>query len=173
MSGLDTLSRYIANAVGVLGALGVIVMTLHITGDVLARLLFGSPLAGTNEIVSRYYMIAVAFLPLAWVEHRKGMISVEMFDEVLPRKVLAISNLIVALFSISALLLIAWASLHEALDAYRKDAFVMAIGTRIPVWPTYFLIPLGCLLAAVLVVLRMTAPTMRAPGVPAPGKDNI
>lgn len=157
MSVLTKVSRGIANIVGVLGALGIIVMMIHITCDVLARLFLGSPLIGTNEIVARYYMIAVTFLPLAWVEHRNGMISVELFDAQLPKPVLLASDLIVGIVSIGVLAFLVWASWHEAVDAHSKDAFVMAIGNRIPVWPTYFFIPFGCLLACVMVLFRMLA----------------
>lgn len=154
MDFLDKISRRIANLVGIAGAIGVIIMMLHITCDVAARLILGSPLIGTNEIVSRYYMVAVAFLPLAWVEHRNGMISVELFDSFLNSTTLLISDLVVSAVSILVLLLVAITSWHEAVDALNKSAFVMAVGTRIPVWPTYFFIPVGCALAAILVLIR-------------------
>lgn len=154
MNSLKHLSHWIANAVGLMGAIGVVVMMLHITVDVLCRIFLGSPLVGTNEIVSRYYMIAVAFLPLAWVEHRNGMIAVELFDSFLGRRARLAGDLLVAVVSIAALLLITWTSWHEAVAAFHKDAFVMAVGNRIPVWPTYYMIPVGCFLAAILVALR-------------------
>ncbi len=155
MSRIESVSRLVTNFVGVLSALGIIVMMLHITLDVAARLVFGSPLIGTNEIVSRYYMVAVAFLPLAWVEHHNAMISVELFDTFLGRRTLLISDLAVALVSAVALILVAWTSFGEAIEAVGKGAFVMAVGTRIEVWPTYFIIPIGCFLAAGLVVLKV------------------
>ncbi len=151
---LNHLSRVLANIVGVLGALGILVMMLHITVDVLARMILGAPLVGTNEVVSRYYMVAVAFLPLVWVEHRKGMIAVELFDSFLGRRALMLADLLVAAVSLVALSLLCRTSLGEALEAFHKSAFVMAVGTRIPVWPTYFMIPAGCFLAALLVLLR-------------------
>lgn len=154
MKSLEHLSRWVANLVGLLGAIGVIVMMLHITIDVLCRIVLGSPLVGTNEIVSRYDMIAVTFLPLAWVEHRNGMISVELFDHFLGRRMRLAGDLLVAVVSVAALLLLTWTSWLEAVSAYHKNAFVMAVGTRIPVWPTYYIIPIGCALAAILVVLR-------------------
>lgn len=165
MNPLETISRWIANAVGLLGAIGVMVMMVHITADVLCRVLLGSPLVGTNEIVSRYYMIAVAFLPLAWVERRKGMISVELFDACMSRGVRLLGDLLVAVVSIGALLLIAWTTWHEAVAAFEKDAFVMAVGNRIPVWPTYFMIPVGCFLAAILVVLRAVMMVISPPSI--------
>jgi TRAP-type C4-dicarboxylate transport system permease small subunit len=155
MTYINLISRRIANFVGFLGTFGIIVMMVHITTDVLARLVLGSPLIGTNEIVSRYYMVAIAFLPLAWAEHRNAMISVELIDGFLGRGALLVSDIVVGLVSVGALLLVASTSLGEAMDALHKGAFVMAIATRIPIWPTYFIIPIGCALAAVLVVFRM------------------
>lgn len=151
---LSKLSLWISNGVGLLGVLGILVMMLHIVADVVARLLLGSPLVGTNEIVSRYYMVAVAFLPIAWVEHRRAMITVELVDGMMGRKARFASDILVAITSLLALVLVVWTSLGEALDAFGKGAFVMAIGTRIPVWPTYFILPLGCGLAALLVLAR-------------------
>ncbi len=160
MKTLTLISRWIANVVSVLGAIGIIIMMIHIACDVLARLFLGSPLIGTNEIVSRYYMITVTFLPLAWVEYRNGMISVELFDAHLPKPVLLLSDLMVGLVSVGALAILAWTSWHEALEAFSKDVFVMAIGTRIPVWPTYFFIPIGCFLACVMVAIRVLVTAM-------------
>lgn len=154
MQHLRAVSHWISNAVGLVGALGIMVMMLYVTVDVLARLVLGSPLIGTNEIVSRYFMVAVAFLPLAWVEHRQAMISVELFDGYLGRRTLIVSDILVAVTSVLALILVAWTSLSEALEAFGKGAFVMAIGTRIPVWPTYFILPVGCGLAAHVVLFR-------------------
>lgn len=165
MKSLKHLSRWIANIVGLLGAIGVIVMMLHITVDVLCRVILGSPLVGTNEIVSRYYMIAVAFLPLAWVERRNGMIAVELFDSLLGRGARLVGDLLVAVVSIAVLLLITWTSWHEAVAAYQKDAFVMAVGSRIPVWPTYYMIPVGCFLAAIIVVLRAVMMVISPPSI--------
>jgi TRAP-type C4-dicarboxylate transport system permease small subunit len=54
-------------------------MMLHVTLDVVARSLFNTPIAGTNEVVSAYYMVAAAFLPWAWIARSDGHIRVELF----------------------------------------------------------------------------------------------
>ena len=47
-------------------------MMLHITADVVGKFVFNRPLPGTIPIVSQYYMVIAAFLPLAMVEKLSG-----------------------------------------------------------------------------------------------------
>ena len=54
-------------------------MMAHITLDVTGRVLFNHPLIGTIEVASSYYMVAVAYLPLAHVSRGDGQIIVELF----------------------------------------------------------------------------------------------
>ena len=80
MNRLNTIADRFSRAIAILAGAGVLVMMVHICGDVVLRTLTGRPLPATVEIVSRYYMLIVAFLPLAWVERQDGMISVEFID---------------------------------------------------------------------------------------------
>ena len=77
------LSR-LTNFMTVLGGLAIALMMLHVTADVVARFLFGTPIPGTITVVSHYYMIVAAFVPLAFAEQKEGHISVEVVTERLP-----------------------------------------------------------------------------------------
>ena len=69
------------------GGVGIVLMMVHIVIDVLGREVVGTPLDGTTEIVSFYNMVAVTFLPLAFVAHHEGHILVELFTRGLgPRR---------------------------------------------------------------------------------------
>jgi TRAP-type C4-dicarboxylate transport system permease small subunit len=79
-----TVFRAHAQFLALVGAIGVLLMMLHVGADIASRNIFGRPIPATNEIVSRYYMVLIAFLPLAWVEQRRrSMVSVEVLDSVL------------------------------------------------------------------------------------------
>lgn len=67
------------------GGAAVVLMMLHVTLDVVLLNLFRISMNSTPEIVARYYMVAVAFLPLGWLTLRNQMISVELLDFVLPK----------------------------------------------------------------------------------------
>ncbi|MFN4089672.1 MAG: TRAP transporter small permease [Alphaproteobacteria bacterium] len=139
-------------AVSVFGGIVVAVMMVHIFVDVSGRYLFGNPLPATISIVSHYYMVAVAFLPLAMCEKRDAHISVEVMMQLFPAPVQRHTYAWTWLYSAGIFMLlthVAW------IDAERKRAigtFVLELGYRVPVWPAYYLLPLGySLIAAVLV----------------------
>ncbi|WP_416391404.1 TRAP transporter small permease [Alloalcanivorax xenomutans] len=61
----------ITNLMTVIGGLAIALMMLHVTADVVGRFVFGTPIPGTITIVSHYYMIVAAFVPLAYAEQKK------------------------------------------------------------------------------------------------------
>src|SRR3546814_20205192 len=72
---LSALNDRLAKALMFLSCAIMLAMVLHIVADVMARYLFNQPLAGTIEVVSNWYMVGVAFLPLAYVQwHREHLI---------------------------------------------------------------------------------------------------
>ena len=51
-----------------LGAVAILLMTFHVTADVLFKVGFHYPIVGTLEVVTYFYMVACIFLPLADVQ---------------------------------------------------------------------------------------------------------
>ena len=104
---------------------GIIVLMLvtHVTVDVVMRFAFDTPLNSTILYVSAFYMVAIAFLPLAAVEQNDGHIAVELLVEKFPTKV---QSFLAGL----ALLL---TCIVTATVAIRK----------VTTWPTYLALPLG------------------------------
>ena len=62
----------------------IILMMIHVAVDVFCRIVLNAPLYGTLEIVAGYYMVAVVFLPLAYVSGGEGHIFIELFTSKLP-----------------------------------------------------------------------------------------
>ncbi len=154
---MDTLRRItdvLMNILSTLAAVGVLIMMVHVCADVLWRQISGAPLPATVEIVSRYYMVLIAFLPLAWVERQGGMVSVELLDGIMPRGLIRVSDVLVCLIAAVIYVTLAYASWGIAVRNYNTGTFVMALQYAFPVWPTYFLAPLGFVLAALVVTLR-------------------
>lgn len=145
---IDRLVLWIAGA-------ALLLMMLHITVDVIANLLLKSPVPLTNAAVTQYYMIAVAYLPLAAAEYRGAHISVDLVVNWLPdgvRRVLDYLVQFVAVLAYTGLGLQAW---QLALEKLGRDAYLMEQTTRVTTWPSYFLIPLGFWLVALLLAARL------------------
>jgi TRAP-type C4-dicarboxylate transport system permease small subunit len=148
------LSERMSMLLALIGSVGVLVMMVHIGADVVMRNLFGRPIVATNEIVSRYYMVAIAFLPLAWVEQRRGMVSVEVIDVMLGPRALRVSDVLVATFAAVVYAVVCWTTWQTAVASFRSGTFVMVLDRAVPVWPTDFLPPVGFGLAALVTAVR-------------------
>lgn len=132
-----------------IGAVLIAIMALHVVCDVGARYILGRPLDGTTEIVSRYYMIAIIFLPLAWLQAQDKHIAAGLlFDVLSPRWQRASATLSSMLMAIFAALL-AWRCAVEAAKATAISEKLQTAYFFLPVWPARWIIPLA---AAILVL---------------------
>lgn len=146
----DRLSRMLA----FIGAVGVVLMMIHVCADIIARIITGASLPATVEIVSYYYMVLVAFLPLAWVERRGGMISVELIEFMMTKRMMKISDATVAALATLIYAVMAYATWITAIKNYVTGTFVVALQVKIITWPGYFLPSIGFALAAAILAVR-------------------
>jgi len=154
MDVLDRLSERTAQFLALVGAIGVLLMMLHVGADIATRNIFGRPIPATNEIVSRYYMVLIAFLPLAWVEQRRGMVTVEVVEGLLGPRLLRASDFLVALLACAVYAVLVYTTWGIAMRGFRSGSSVIVLNFLLPVWPTHFLPPIGFALAACITALR-------------------
>lgn len=138
----------VLDAVTFLGALAIFLMMTHITLDVAMRFLVNDPPPGTLIFVSRYYMVVVAFLSLAFAERRSAHISVEILSERLPSSLQNAFNVLGAALSATIFAMLAWRGFEDAVKKQEIGAFVLEQDVVIPIWPSYYLLPLGAGLRA-------------------------
>lgn len=146
------------------GGAAVVLMMLHVTLDVVLLNLFRISMNSTPEIVARYYMVAVAFLPLGWLTLRNQMISVELLDFVLPKWVRGGLDLLVALTGAVLYGLLTYATWLKALREMRSGSYVELVSFQLPIWQSHFLVPAGFGLAALacaLMTLALLSPASR------------
>jgi TRAP-type C4-dicarboxylate transport system permease small subunit len=165
---LDTAVRLTDRCIMVLGAVALVLMMVHISIDVVANLMFGAPVALTNAAVTMYYMIAVAFLPLAAGEYRSAHIGVDLVVNYLPavpRRWLdhLVQVLCAVIYSVLAI-----QSWQLALQKLAANAYLMEQTTRVSIWPSYFLIPTGFGLIAALIIVRLMCRVLGRPEPAAP-----
>lgn len=147
----DKVLGRVSDLLGVLGGVALVLMMLHITAEVIARYVFSSPLHGSVEIVSAYYMVGVVFLPLALIERVNGHIVVELLSKHFPQRAQEILIAVVSLASAMFFAAFAWQTWGDALKKYEIGE--QALGTvAVTVWPTRFYIPVSCALLALVLV---------------------
>ena len=153
---IDRLFLWIAGA-------ALLLMMLHICVDVIANMVLKSPVPLTNAAVTQYYMIAVAYLPLAAAEYRGAHISVDLVVNWLSERVRRVLDhvvQVVALLIYAGLGLQAW---QLALEKLGRNAYLMEQTTRVSTWPSYFIIPAGFWLVALLLAVRLACRMLGRP----------
>ncbi len=162
LQAIERVLGWLTKVLLVVGTIALILMAVHVTSDVIGRLIFTKPVYGTTEIVSFYYMVAVVCLPLAYMELRDDHITVEIIYLKLPmllrRIVFVFSTLMTALF----FGLFAYQSWFDSLKAMAAREMVMG-NAFIEIWPSRFFLPasfgllvLATLLRAVRAILTPT-----------------
>lgn len=142
-----------SNLLAWVAGVALILMMLHITAEVVARYVFNSPLHGTVEIVSAYYMVAVVFLPLAMIEWVNGHIVVELLTQHFPRRVQEVLIGVVALVSALYFGAFTWQTWGDALQKFAVRE--VTLGTvAVTVWPTRFYLPIGCGLITLVLIYK-------------------
>ena len=155
---LDRLVVRISDGLALLGAVGVVAMLVHITAYVIMRQFSHSPVPATVEIVSYYYMVLIAFLPLAWAERRGEMISIEIFAPLLTGRIGRINEIFVALVTAGVYAVLTYTTWLVAMREFSARSFVLSLSVVIPVWPGYFVLPIGFALAALVTLYRGLSP---------------
>lgn len=152
---IGTFTRRATDLFAMLGAVGVVAMLVHITTYVVTRHLFAAPVPATVEIVSYYYMVLIAFLPVAWAERRGEMISVEVFAHFFKGPWQKIDAVFVALVTAGAYMALTYTTWLMAMRAFDSKTFVISLKIAVPVWPGYFALPAAFGLAAIVTLLRL------------------
>lgn len=157
----DALSRLLMLVAGLL----LCAMAIHIFLDVVGRQFFNAPLGGTIEIVSKYYMVAVTFLPLAYAQWRDSHLTVDFVAEKLPATARIIVDLLVLLISLGFLLVYAYVSLGNALDKMRIGEFVITQHLDLAVWPSRWFLVIGVVAMALIIPVQIVRTlNRRTPG---------
>lgn len=147
--------RWIHKALMALAVLAGIVMMLHVTADVLSRGVLRHSLPAVGEITASYYMIIVAFMPLAYVSYKDTHIRADLFTRFLPeagRRWLAVG---VDLLTVAYLALIGWQGVVSALKRTNAGEVVQIPGGFLPIWPARWLVPIAIFAMILATLLRL------------------
>ena len=147
-----------------IGMLLIFLMVVHVSSEILSRVLFNAPLVATFEIVSYYYMVAIAFVPLGYVQANHEHIEAEAIANIVPRRMRRVTNMIGFILSMIVTAGLLYSTTVSALRQTRHGEAVMTAFGQLPTWPSRWLLPLGfaamlsMMLYQLLIRRRITAP---------------
>jgi len=148
------LVRRLTDVLSGLAGLSVLLMMLQVMADVIGKYVFHMPVPGTAEVVANYYMIACVFLSLAAIEARGSAIAVDLvYDQVGDRAkaMMRKAGQLATFVFYGGLGYFSW---DVAMRAYRINESVDGLW-RITVWPAKFMLPIGCAIACLILLIRI------------------
>ncbi|MEO9778003.1 MAG: TRAP transporter small permease [Sedimentitalea sp.] len=154
---MEMIGRLLTRTINVttwVGMIAILLMMVQITVDVAGKFLFNTPIPATISMVSSYYMVIAAFVPLALVETRNGHITVEVLTEFFPMRTQYHLYSWTYLLSAGVFGALAYRSWGEAGKAQNSGTFMVEHGIKIITWPSYYLLPIGAGLMTVVLVYR-------------------
>ncbi|SFH66849.1 TRAP transporter small permease [Albimonas pacifica] len=155
MQAIGRVLNWISHGAAFVGAVAVVLMMFQIVLDVVMRNLFQAPVPMTTTVVAKWYMVACAFLPLAMSEIVNRHIAVEVVFSTLSKH----RKRIVGGFACAVAFVVAAAMVRpfwfEAVKKYEAGSFIVENGRQLPVWQTYFFLPVGFALFAAVLLYRV------------------
>ncbi|PJK30330.1 TRAP transporter small permease [Minwuia thermotolerans] len=155
--------RYLTSGLAIVADALVALMMLHIAFEVMMRYVFGISVPGTLTLVSKYYLPAVVFLPLAMAERRGNHISVEVLTQVMPRRVQKALEVFAWILATAVFATLAYQTLLDALKKTRIGAFELDFGYQFMTWPSYYVLPVGFAAIALVLLYKIAITLFRKP----------
>ena len=149
------LRQVISTLTTVVGGIVLCLMAVQIVADVFTRAVLGSGFLSTAEVVARYSMVTIAFLPLAFAELRRGHIEASLFVDMMPKWAQRLCLALGFLLSTVIYGLMTYGTVAEALKQTERRALVEVGATLFYTWPSYWILPLALSLMVVVCLMRL------------------
>jgi TRAP-type C4-dicarboxylate transport system permease small subunit len=134
-----------------------VIATLHIVADVFMTRFFRTPIIGTYDIVTRYYMVALFFLPLAHAEVRRAHIKADLFFNMLPARAGRLVEIFTYTVLSGFLIALTWQSTLRAIRQTTAGDMRLIGDFYLYLWPARWIVVLGFAAFAVVAVLKTIA----------------
>lgn len=140
---VDRLLELWSRALLALAILAGLAMMIHVSVDVFARTALNAPLRQTNQMVAGYYMIAVAFLPIALLGKHDDHISVDVFTAGLGPRMGRVFAVFTTLLGMVYMTVFTWQSwISAARRTVQREVLEISGGYMI-VWPGRWFLPIA------------------------------
>lgn len=152
---IDNLLDVWSRALLALAIIAGLAMMVHVTVDVFFRTVLNEPLAGTNETVAAYYMIAAAFLPIAFLGRTGGHISADIFTGFLSPAAMRWVDAFTSLLGIVYMAFFTWQSWVSALRHTANREVLEIPNGFLVAWPSRWMLPVAGASLLLCLVLRL------------------
>lgn len=152
---------WVAKALMVFAAILAFLLCFLVVGDVSGRVIFGSPIKGTTELIS-LAIVTICFLQAAYAIRSGGMLNVDSLVTKFTPRVQSWLAVFGSFAGFVFFAMIFYGTLDGAAHAWTSNEFEGEGAMRVPVWPTRFVIVLGTGLSAFCYLMFMFENLKRA-----------
>jgi TRAP-type C4-dicarboxylate transport system permease small subunit len=146
---------FLSQSASLIGALCILLMMLHVTADVAGRYLFNSPVPGTIVTVANYYMVIIVFIAIGVAEEKRAHISVEFLTDLMPAGVQKAFALLAGVLTVWVATILMIGGYGEAMKKTISGAKMEQGSRMVEVWQSYWLVPIGAGLMALIAAYRI------------------
>ncbi len=132
-----------------------LLMALHVAADLVGRGFFDHPLLGTDEIATNYYMVALAFLPLAVITRQRAHIVVGLFTDRLPKRALLGVQALADLVTLGFVAIVAWMGIGTAIEKTATREMAESSVGYLPIWEARWILALGFAMMCLYLLLNL------------------
>lgn len=143
--------RILDKTLGSLAAIALLLMMLLTVANAITRTFLSSPIDGANEMVAQWLLPVLVLLGIPCAQVWKEHLNVSLVVDRMNSRSLALTKLLVYGACALACAALTWFGLQEAL--HKMEIGATAGITDLPVWPFYFLVPLGMAFATIVFAL--------------------
>jgi TRAP-type C4-dicarboxylate transport system permease small subunit len=152
----DPMIDFVDRIVGFVALWGGGLMIVTLMGitviDVTLRYFFSSPIFGARD-VSKLIMLTIVALSVAYSARTGGQVSIELFADMMSPRITRWTEVFVRFIAIVMLIILAWRLWISGLNASEFGEASLAL--EIPFKPFYFILSIGMLLYAVVLIAEI------------------
>ena len=152
---VSRLDKTISNLVVAAGGAILCLMMVQLVVDVFMRNVMGAGFPATAELVSKYYMVAVSFIPVAYAELKRRHIEATIFTDYLPKRLMPVVFFLGFALSVLVYGGLTWGTYREAMSKTARKAFVEAGAMDFYTWPSYWILPVAFAVMTLVCLLRL------------------
>lgn len=139
---IELIITAIATALAIIAGATLLLMMVQTVADVVMKNVAGQPIMGNLEIISVYHMVAVVFLPVAFVEIKHEHISVDLVAQLFPKSLRRVTETLGYLVCGIFFALLTYQTSIDAMRSYEINEIMMT-SILITVWPAKASLPLA------------------------------
>jgi TRAP-type C4-dicarboxylate transport system permease small subunit len=128
-------------------------MAFAILVEIVCRIL-GIKYYGTAEHI-RNLLILIVFLQLPYAVRSRSMLFVDIFQNLMPKRLKSINYKFCALLGVAFFLILAYGAIEPAVRAWVENEYEGEGVVDVPAWPARFAIVIGCGMTAWFYLLRL------------------